>query len=443
MKVNFYLKAPKAKYETSIFIAVLYKGTRVRIYTDEKIDPRYWNLKQQRARQTTNFPTNPEFNARLGNMETKIKRAYYNWKNEHGEHLEPPPTTFANIIKSYIGKSKEKDETLSLLRTFWGYFDDFILRSKMGIRLHKGGLIAKSTIVNYNNLYNNLRKYERKTRKKIDFDSFDIHFYNQYFSYLIKLGFAKNSIGKQMANIKLILKEAYDDGFSTNTIYTHRKFKVPKETPDAIYLNNEEIQELIDLDLSENERLDKVRDAFIIGCYTGLRFSDFSQLSTNHIHDGIIEIVQTKTGNPVSIPLRQQVIDILHKYNNNFPKSISNQKFNEYLKEVCKKCPALKKVISMKKTRGGNEEIIENPKYEFISSHTARRSFATNEFLAKDIQIYQIMAITGHKTENSFYGYIRLSRDENARDIAKIWKQREEKQNNVKPFPLKAIASNQ
>ena len=99
----------------------------------------------------------------------------------------------------------------------------------------------------------------------------------------------------------------------------------------------------------------------------------------------------------------------------------------------------MQKEISIKEKRGGVETEITQPKYEFISSHTARRSFATNEFLAKDIKTYQIMALTGHKTEKAFYRYIRLTREENAKDIANIWQQREAKEAILNTRKLKAV----
>lgn len=424
MKVNFYLKNSKADYETSVFITVVYNSKRIRVFTSEKIEPEYWNGAKQRARQTVKFPTNPEFNTRLDKIDALVKDTYRKWKNDNGEQNEPPTNVLSNLIKDALGKNPEKDNELLRLKTFWGFFDDFIARSENGVRTHKGGILKKSTIVNYKNLYNTLQRYEAAIKKKLDFSVFTIHFYNQYYSYLTGLNFSTNSIAKQISNIKLLLREAAEDGYSTNTIFTHSKFKATRDEPETVYLTLAEIDEIQNLDLSQNLRIDKVRDAFIIGCYTGLRFSDISRLSMDNVEDGILTIVQTKTGNSVSIPLRVPVLEIMAKYNNQFPRVMSNQKYNEYLREVCQLCPLLQKEVSIKEIKGGKENIVTKPKYEFISSHTARRSFATNEFLAKDIKVFQIMAITGHKTEKTFYRYIRLTKEENAKDIANIWEQR-------------------
>ena len=119
----------------------------------------------------------------------------------------------------------------------------------------------------------------------------------------------------------------------------------------------------------------------------------------------------------------------MSKYNNSLYK-ISNQKFNDYLYDVVAKCEGLEIEVTKKTIQGKQEIIIKKPKYEFISSHTARRSFATNEYMLRELSIQQIMSITGHKTERSFYKYIRMTPKENADQVRIIWKEREEGLNN-------------
>ena len=123
--------------------------------------------------------------------------------------------------------------------------------------------------------------------------------------------------------------------------------------------------------------------------------------------------------------MTKEVERLLSKYNNSLYK-ISNQKFNDYLYDVVAKCEGLEIEVTKKTIQGGKQIVIKKPKYEFISSHTARRSFATNEYMAKGLNVRDIMAITGHKTEKSFYKYIRQTPKENAERVKIIWKEREE-----------------
>lgn len=127
------------------------------------------------------------------------------------------------------------------------------------------------------------------------------------------------------------------------------------------------------------------------------------------------------------IPLQMVVKEMIAKYEGKFPEAISNQKFNEYLKNGCERCGLLKRMVSIKSFAAGQQVLLTKPKYFFITSHTARRSFATNEYLARDLQIAEIRALTGHKSDKSFYRYIRVTPRENAENVSKKWKERAER----------------
>ncbi len=174
------------------------------------------------------------------------------------------------------------------------------------------------------------------------------------------------------------------------------------------------------LDLSQNLTLDKVRDAFLVGCYTGLRYSDYSDLKMDNIRNGYIERVQIKTGQKVVIPVHSVVKTILNKYHGSPPPMISNQRSNKYIKELCKMIPELNQEISIKQQINGIAKTIAVPKYSLISTHTARRSFATNQYKA-GVPSITIMAITGHKTEKVFLNYIKIKPDEHAQILKSIW----------------------
>ncbi len=155
-----------------------------------------------------------------------------------------------------------------------------------------------------------------------------------------------------------------------------------------------------------------VRDLFLIGCYTGLRFSDFSKLAQQNIADDYITIQQTKTGEDVVIPVHNVIQKIIKKHNG-IPAIVSNQKFNSYLKDICKTIPAFSESVPKVITKAGKKLTLNLKKGEMVSSHTARRSFATNEYLSGTPSI-TIMAVTGHKTEKAFLKYIKVTSKEHA-----------------------------
>jgi integrase len=188
-------------------------------------------------------------------------------------------------------------------------------------------------------------------------------------------------------------------------------------------LSKQELQALNELDLTDNPRLDKVRDLFLVGCWTGLRFSDFSNIQAKNIKGGFITIKTQKTGKEVVIPIHEVVLNILDKYKdkteNSLPPSISNQKMNEYLKEIAEKAE-FKETVSKTFTKAGKTVTINKSKFDLVSCHTARRSFATNMYL-DSVPSITIMAITGHTTESSFMKYIRITPQEHAEQLQTLW----------------------
>jgi integrase len=353
------------------------------------------------------------------------------WTKKHsitGEVPIIPPTLIKENLDRYFTKTTKEEREEDSKKSFWGYYNQFLSRMKNGTRVHlsKGTPMAPKTIFQFDNLKRHLENFQRTKKVTIDFHKIDLTFYNDFVEYLTtKLKLAPNTIGKLITNLKVFLREAFDEGITTNNIFANRRFRSNSSLADTIYLTPIEINEILNLDLKTNLKLDRVRDMFIIGCYTGLRFSDIVNIKPEHINDGMIEITQVKTKETVAIPMTKEVERVLNKYNNSLHK-ISNQKFNDYLYEVVKLCERLEMEVTKKTIQGGKTIIIKNPKYEFVTSHTARRSFATNEYMTKGLSVRDIMAITGHKTEKSFYKYIRQTPKENAERVKIVWKEREE-----------------
>ncbi len=171
--------------------------------------------------------------------------------------------------------------------------------------------------------------------------------------------------------------------------------------------------------MSKDPRLDRVLDLFLIGCYTGLRFSDYTQLRPANITYGgtILSVTTQKTRSRVAIPLNANVLAILAKYDRGdgpgvLPPAMSNQKFNAYLKELAQKA-GFTTDVERTRTQGGQKSTLTASKWELVTTHTARRSFATNAFLA-GVPTVSIMKITGHVSETQFMKYIKITAEQNA-----------------------------
>jgi integrase len=135
-------------------------------------------------------------------------------------------------------------------------------------------------------------------------------------------------------------------------------------------------------------------------------------MKPQNITDNKIRLTTQKTGELVYIPLHSKVRKIIEKYQGELPPSISNQNMNDYLKEIGK-LAKITDLFETKQTKGGKVVKNASEKFNHITTHTARRSFATNAFLA-DIPAISIMKITGHKTERAFLSYIRVTAEQNA-----------------------------
>jgi integrase len=428
MKVNFYLKDKSANYPVWIYCYITYQNKKVTHYTDKKIEPKHWNLESQQVRKS--HPSNAELNFWLKDIRTFVGKLELEWSRKHSlEGNVPiiPPTYLKENLDKYFTKTTKDEREQDNQKSFWGFYNQFLIRMNNGTRVHfsKGTPMAPKTIFQFDNLKRHLEDYQLAKKTKLDFEKIDLTFYNDFVEHLTtKLKLAPNTIGKLITNLKVFLREAFDEGITTNNIFANRRFRSNSSLADTIYLTPLEIKEISNLDLKTNLKLDRVRDMFIIGCYTGLRFSDIVNIKPEHINDGMIEITQVKTKEKVAIPMTKEVERLLTKYNNALHK-ISNQKFNDYLYDVVAKCEGLEIEVIKKTIQGGKHIVIKKPKYEFVSSHTARRSFATNEYMLRALSIQQIMSITGHKTEKSFYKYIRQTPKENAERVKVIWKERE------------------
>ena len=415
MNTSLYLKRPQSETETSIFVRISYNRQTLKYYLPEKINPKFWNPTEQRAKQSQKFRINPEFNRSLENKIASIHNVYMKYCNDNKEN--PTIEIFKTLLDIEFGKVDK------VLYTFFTYFEKYISNLSNKVNAKTGKLISKGTKGTYQNTLNILREFSKTYKRKIGFDTIDIDFYYDFKEYLNReRNLSINTVGKIIKNIKVILNDATENGHNKNLAFKGKRFIVESEQSTSIYLNDLELAELYSLDLSYRKKLDSVRDLFLIGCYTGLRYSDYSNIKPENIdvENNMLNIQTQKTGISIAIPLHTIVKNILKKYDYNLPKSISNQKTNDYLKEIGLQVASLHEQITKVITRGGVQEEHRLYKYEILTTHTARRSFATNLYVSGFPSIC-IMKITGHTSEKSFMKYIKITPKDNAILLQAHW----------------------
>ncbi len=400
MKISepkFLLKEPKSDKKTPVNLIVRFNNERLVYSTGETIHPNNWNFEDQRAVLSKKYPEHTQMNFWFGKLEFEVKDVFRNLKIEG---ITPTVDEVKNLLTIRLN-----DKPVIQKQDLFSFIEKYI---------EDASRIKKNTTIKvYNTVFSKLKEYSVLKKTKLNFNNIDLEFYSFYTQYMtMNLNYAQNTIAKHIRTLKVFLNAATEAGDNKNLIFRSKKFRKPTEDVTKIYLTESEIDKIYHLDLSENNRLEKVRDAFIVGCYTGLRFSDFTELKTENIQQDLIKIKTKKTGETVFIPFRGRLIEIYKKYNNNFPASISNQKMNEYLKEIAE-LAGVDDTVVISKMLGGERKDQVYKKHELVTTHCARRSFATNAYLSK-IPAINIMKITGHKTEKVFMGYIRFSQEENA-----------------------------
>ncbi|KAA9038451.1 site-specific integrase [Ginsengibacter hankyongi] len=397
---TFVLKEPTCKEPTLIYLFFRFNNQRLKYSTGEKIHPKFWNKEKQRAKETKSFPTYASLNVTLDNLTTNVKETYRELVNAN---KTPTPYKLKDALDMSLFKEDYAQKT-----TFLKFISELIKQPNLN----------ENTLKQWKQTFRKLQEYKSYTKKEVDFDTIDMNFYNGFINFLTKENYTKNSIGGFIKNVKIFMNKAVERNLTKNLEYRNKRFKMLEEQVDKIYLSQKELLNIYEMKLTGiYQRLDKVRDLFIVACYTGLRFSDLIQVrAENIINDGTqIKIRTEKTSELVIIPLHKFVKNIIKKYKGHLPSVITNQKMNQYLKEIGE-LAEINETIKIAITRGGKTENDLFKKWELITTHTARRSFATNAFLM-DVPTISIMKITGHRTEKSFMKYIRISQEENANKL--------------------------
>lgn len=421
IKVNFNLREPKSQNDTPIHMIIRWDNKRIVESTGLSINPKFWDSELQKIKTTKSFPNGPDYNFRLADLRSSIEKMFVQFTTINDR--EPSKEELQTEIHSSKNSNNKKTETSEQ------FVRDLIAILEKSPNPINGKPYSKSTPSAYKQCLNKLLEFCKKSKRTFAIDAIDLDFYYEFYDYLSSQGFMINYIGKNIKTLKTFMNEAIEKNHSTNQAHRNKRFKIPTEDSTSIYLSIDELREIFKLDLSKSQRLENVRDLFLISCFTGLRFSDLSLLKREHIiqdesGNQLIQMRITKTDQLITIPVLPEVVTILSKYSQsegyNFPKAISNQKSNDYIKEITKEMSTFQQLVVVENRIEGKKVVIKTPKWKLITTHTGRRSFATNSFL-KNIPVTTIMKITGHKTESSFYRYLKMSPKENALGFAMSW----------------------
>lgn len=275
---------------------------------------------------------------------------------------------------------------------------------------------------NYAAVYDAIIKHINHFSAEFDCDiytnSITEEFLDDFIIYLEECGLRHNTIVGYILKIQSMTRKASQYNYAVDPSYSEVDMQL--ESTSAVFLSMNEITRIYYYQFPKQDKRhakERIRDMFVIGCLTAFRYSDYSALTANNLQDGYIVKRTKKTNVDVKVPAHDYVKEIFAKYNGNVPGGLCIQYVNKYLKVIMKEI-GLNDKITFSYTQGGKLKTIVREKWELISSHTARRSAATNMYLTGRMKTLEIMKLTGHKTEQNFFKYIRLTNDDTARSIS-------------------------
>lgn len=399
-KPRFNLKNKDDK-ESLIVLVFRLRGERYVYSTGMKVPPKFWNDKAMRVRASQEYLDFEYMNKQLERVEAAtitISRKY----ESQGSIL----TQMA--FKGEMDAILTGQQKTGSVKDFTSFLNEFIEDRGTSPKYSQGSI----------EVYNTARKHIVKFVKSrpIKYEDLSIEFFKDFIRFLYKQDFSDNHVNKILSTIRTVLNEATERGLNKNLAYKSRKISVGKTETDNVYLTEDDLSKLVRLDLNARPSLDRVRDLFVIGAYTGLRFSDFTNLKPENLQmlgaNPTFNVLTKKTKDRLVIPVHPLVKNVLEKYAFTLPDPISNQKMNDALKEICK-IAGLDKVVTKRHYKGGAVYEEKYLKWQLVSSHTGRRSFATNTYKA-GVPMLSIMRITGHKKPETFLKYIKFDNTENA-----------------------------
>jgi len=288
--------------------------------------------------------------------------------------------------------------------------------------------VKPASLKKFNVIKHKLQRLEGASSKTIYISEINEDFKQEFYNYCKEEKYSQNTIQRELNIIKTFCKFARSKGIELDSELD--SLKLPKEKIDNIYLSLEEI-ELIENAEIEQPHLINATEWLIISCFTGQRISDFMRFTKEMIRiekgKSLIEFEQQKTGKLMTIPIHVKVQKALDKNKGEFPYRISDQRYNDYIKEVCKIAGIDEEIQGKKQLNISKENETKKirrvegvyPKYELVTSHIGRRSFATNYY--GDIPTSYLIYVTGHSSEVMFLNYIGKSNKDMALELTKYF----------------------
>ena len=444
--LELHVRTKSKEGNTPLYIRLRVEGKLIWVNLQLQVNIKEWNEVSLSEKKLSNFLDRKGYSKKISEIEFGIK----DLRTRHRLTKESLETVIKNVVLAEVRDQFLKDEELEQkllerkrkdVKTFVKNYIDGISNGE--ILNTKGKKYADNSI----KIWKQFRRLflECYKNKSFTWEEITQSLIHQFLNYLDKNGYMGETKNRYIGAYRTIISVSEKQKLHNNGI-ARKWLAAPKVEDDErrtlIYLTKEELKALYDMPLSGMK--ERVRDLFLIGCYTAMRYDEFSKIEKGCIGftpNGlkVIRIKQGKVNNRVVIPIVGDELEtLLKKYDYTVPE-VCEQIINRYIKKICKELSGIVPSLSVKmrtlltkterkaletgkmKFEFDEEGYVIRPRWELIFCHTARRTAITNMYLSgKYTNIRQIMSISGHKKEETFMKYVRLSLDEQADEIANI-----------------------
>ena len=409
-KINLRIEKRKkkgilVKENAPLFFRLTYNGNRINLYTGYRVDLKEWNEETEKVNPKLKY-SNEEFgedvNMKLAEYKSILHTFFINCQIKE---IIPSKEEIKEVFQNAKNDGKGKTNLIEIEgqeeQDFFDLIDVFV---KDQGKLNNWTL---GTEKKFKALKSHLLEYDNK----LSFEKLNKEGLSNLLSYFFKQKLSNVTTKKYIKNLKWFLRYAVRNGFTTNTDFENFNPKIKDTNKKIIFLSEAELKLLKELIIPESKQyLHRVRDVLLFTCYTGLRYSDVQKVKKSNINNNKIELLTKKTNDFLTIELNDTSKQILYKYkefelpNNLALPTISNQKTNEYLKELGQ-LAEINEPITQYYYVGSERHEHTMPKYEYFSSHLGRRTFICL-CISRNIPIQVIMKWTGHSDYQSMKPYI-------------------------------------
>jgi integrase len=363
-----------------------------------------WDSSTQRCKaKTTNFKKQSasEINAEIQRLENIANSVFASFEVER---IVPTPDDFRGAFNEMVGRSNRESEPEKPVG-FLDRFDEFT--REMGRR----NQWTNATYEKFAAVRNHILHH----KPNVTFDYFNEDGLNAYLNFLRDERKLRNStLGKQLGFLKWFLRWAVSKGYNEEKAFQTFMPKFKTAEKKVVFLEWEELMTVYKHKIPKRlAYLDRVRDVFCFCCFTSLRYSDVANLKRSDVFDDYISITTVKTADSLKIELNDYSKAILDKYRGiEFEGDlalpvISNQKMNDYIKELGQLCK-IDKPITVTYYKGNQRFEEVHPKYELLGTHSGRRTFICNALIL-GIAPHLVMKWTGHSDYKSMRPYIDVA----------------------------------